>query len=98
MHVGDVVQRCLNLANQRGESIAIHARASVGSGYIRISGVDATAQAIWFDAIPEALWVATATADLPTYWHAPAAGIDIMQQIRREFDPHGRLNPQRFVV
>lgn len=98
MHVGDVVQRCQNLATQRGESIAIHARASVGSGYVQITGVDNTAQACWFAAIPEALWVATTTDDLPLYWHVPAAGIDIMQQIRHEFDPHNRLNPQRFVV
>ena len=98
MHVGDVVQRCLNLATQRGESITIHARASVGSGYVQIGGVDATAQATWFAAIPEAVWIATNMTDLPHYWHEPAAGLDIMQQIRREFDPHGRLNPQRFVV
>jgi len=98
MCVGEFIERCSLYANQLGGDISIHVRASVGSGYLRISGVDATTQAAWFNAIPEALWIATTTPNLPTYWHTPAAGFDIMQQIRHEFDPQGRLNPHRFVV
>jgi FAD/FMN-containing dehydrogenase len=98
MFVGELIQRCQEYANQHGGDISMHVRASVGSGYIRITGVDATAQAAWFNAIPEALWIATTATGLPTYWHTPAAGVDIMQQIRHEFDPNGRLNSQRFVV
>ena len=96
--VGDLVARIHTLAEQLGGTVCIHARASIGSGYVHITHVDATTQAHWLAALPEAVWIATRTADLPTYWHAPAAGLDIMQQIRREFDPHQRLNPHRFVV
>lgn len=96
--VGELIQRCHAYANQLGGDVSIHVRASVGSGYLRIAGVDTPTQSAWFDAIPEALWIATTAADLPTYWHVPAAGFDIMQQIRHEFDPQGRLNSQRFVV
>jgi glycolate oxidase FAD binding subunit len=96
--VGELIKRCHLHAANLGGSISIHARASVGNGFVRIANVDSATQAAWFNAIPEALWIATATADLPTYWHAPAAGIDIMQQIRLEFDPQCRLNTHRFVV
>lgn len=98
MLVGEIIQRCQQLTTQLGGTITIHARASVGSGYVYITHVDVASQTAWFNAIPESLWIATTAADLPAYWHAPAAGIDIMQQIRHEFDPQGRLNPQRFVV
>lgn len=98
LFVGDVVQRCLTLAQEIGSTACIHARASVGSGYIYLTNVGAHEQARWFASIPEALWIATNESQLPTYWHPPAAGLDIMQHIRHEFDPHERLNPQRFVV
>lgn len=96
--VGDIVARCHTLAQSIGGRPCIHARASVGSGYISLTNIDTQTQAKWFDALPEALWIATHESDLPTYWHPPAAGLDIMIQIRHEFDPHQRLNTQRFVV
>lgn len=98
MLVGEMVQRCQTLTQQLGGTMSIHARSSVGSGYLRITDVDTHAQAQWFAAIPEALWIATNATDLPSYWHPPAAGLDIMHHIRHEFDPMQRLNPQRFVV
>lgn len=96
--VGDVVTRCQSLAQQLGGTPSIHVRASVGSGYVSLTAVNAEVQAQWFAAIPEAIWIATHSPNLPTYWHPPAAGLDIMQHIRHEFDPDERLNSQRFVV
>jgi hypothetical protein len=92
-----LIMRVAQTAVHLGGAIIIHARASGGVGYVRIRGVDATAQAAWLDAIPEAVWVAT-HAMLPRYWHAPSGGGDVMAQIRHEFDPQRRLNPGRFVV
>lgn len=80
-----------------GGVVQIHVRASVGVGYVRITGVDAAAQAAWLVALPDVVWVAT-HATLPQYWHAPSGGADVMARIRHEFDPHQRLNPGRFVV
>ena len=96
--VGDVIQRCHSLCNELGGTISIHARASVGSGYVRIRNANFAVQSAWFAAIPEALWIATSATDLPHYWHPPAAGLEVMRTIRHEFDPHARLNPGRFVV
>ncbi|MFZ9857162.1 MAG: FAD-binding oxidoreductase [Roseiflexaceae bacterium] len=96
--VGDIIERCQSYASQFGGHISMHVRASVGSGYIRISGIDSPSQTAWFNAFPEALWIATNASNLSTYWHTPEAGFDIMQHIRHEFDPQNRLNPQRFVV
>ncbi len=96
--LGDVIMRCLTLAQQCGGTPCIHARASVGSGYVTLTNASTTIQAQWMAALPEALWIATHEPELPIYWHTPAAGIDIMQHIRHEFDPHQRLNTQRFVV
>ncbi|MEY2845960.1 MAG: hypothetical protein RL076_1506 [Chloroflexota bacterium] len=92
-----LIERIQQLAAQRGDAWTVHARASAGSGYLRIRGVDATAQAAWLTALPETVWVAT-HAMLPRYWHAPSGGADVMARIRAEFDPQARLNPGRFVV
>lgn len=93
-----MVRRMQTLATQHGGQALVHVRATVGSGYTRIQGVDATQQAAWIAAVPEAIWVATHATDLPQYWQMPLGGVAVMQHIRQEFDPHGRLNPGRFVV
>jgi glycolate oxidase FAD binding subunit len=95
--VATLIARIAQIALQHGGAHVINARASVGSGYVRVRGVDATAQAAWLNALPEAVWVAT-HAMLPQYWHGPSGGADVMARIRAEFDPQRRLNPGRFVV
>lgn len=95
--VATLIARIAQIALQHGGAHVINARASVGSGYVRVRGIDATAQAAWLNALPEAVWVAT-HAMLPQYWHGPSGGADVMARIRAEFDPQRRLNPGRFVV
>lgn len=95
--VAALIARFPHIILQHGGECVIHARASVGSGYVRVRGVDASAQAAWLAALPEAVWVAT-HATLPSYWHTPSGGADVMARIRAEFDPQRRLNPGRFVV
>jgi FAD/FMN-containing dehydrogenase len=73
-------------------------RASIGVGYVRLTGLTTASQQQWFAALPEAVWVATQANDLTSYWQAPVGGLDVMTQIRHEFDPLHRLNPGRFVV
>ncbi|MFM7680152.1 MAG: FAD-binding oxidoreductase [Roseiflexaceae bacterium] len=95
--VAALIARLPHIAAHHGGECVIHARASVGSGYVRVRGVDAAAHAAWLAAVPEAVWVAT-HATLPRYWHTPSGGADVMARIRAEFDPQRRLNPGRFVV
>jgi glycolate oxidase FAD binding subunit len=98
---GDVfalVRRVQTVAQQIGGHVVVHARASVGSGYVRVHGVTATQQAAWVDAVPELIWLATHCPTLPRYWHEPLGGLTVMRQIRHEFDPQQRLNPGRFLV
>ena len=95
--VATLIARIAQIALQHGGAYVVHARASVGSGYVRIRGIDAAAQAAWLTALPETVWVAT-RATLPRYWHTPSGGADVMARIRAEFDPQRRLNPGRFVV
>jgi glycolate oxidase FAD binding subunit len=95
--VARLVTHIQDVATRIGGTPTIHARASVGSGYVRVSGVDATAQFAWLEAMPDAVWMAT-HATLPRYWHTPSGGADVMARIRAEFDPQRRLNPGRFVV
>lgn len=96
--VGDVVQRIEDLGHSLGGNPQIHVRASIGVGYVRLTGLTTASQQQWFAALPEAVWVATQANDLASYWHAPVGGLDVMTQIRHEFDPLHRLNPGRFVV
>ena len=96
--VGELVQRIADLGQSLGGNPQIHARASIGVGYVRVTGLDANAQNQWFAALPEAVWVATSANNLATYWHAPVGGLDVMVRIRDEFDPQRRFNPGRFVV
>jgi FAD/FMN-containing dehydrogenase len=70
----------------------------VGCGYVRLAGLSSAQQNAWIDAMPEVIAVATTDNTLAHYWHAPAGGADVMQRIKAEFDPQGRLNPGRFVV
>lgn len=98
---GDVfalVRRMHTVADQIGGQVIIHARVSVGSGYVRLHGVTAAQQAAWVETLPELIWLATHCATLPRYWQVPLGGLTVMRQIRHEFDPHQRLNPGRFVV
>ena len=96
--VGDVVERIGDLGQALGGNPQIHARASIGVGYVRLTELTARAQDQWLMALPEAVWVATTATNLATYWHAPVGGLDVMVRIRDEFDPQRRLNPGRFVV
>ncbi len=96
--VGEVVDRIADLGQSLGGNPQIHARASIGVGYVRLTGLDAHAQNQWCTALPEAVWVATQASDLVSYWQAPVGGREVMVRIRDEFDPHRRFNPGRFVV
>jgi len=96
--VGGLVQRMVDLGQSLGGNPQIHARASIGVGYVRVTGLDANAQQQWLAALPEAVWVATTANNLASYWHAPVGGLDVMLRIRDEFDPLQRLNSGRFVV
>jgi hypothetical protein len=87
------VHRIADSGQILGGNPQIHARASIGVGYVRVTGVDATAQQQWLAALPKAVWVATTANNLASYWHAPVGGLDVMTQIRQEFDPLQRLNP-----
>ena len=95
--VARLVTHIQDVAARIGGTLTIHARASVGSGYVRVSGVPAAVQSAWLEAMPDAVWIAT-HATLPRYWHTPSGGADVMTRIRAEFDPQRRLNPGRFVV
>jgi len=81
-----------------GGNPQIHARVSIGVGYVRLTGLTTASQQQWFTALPEAVWVATPANDLVSYCHAPVGGLEVMTQIRHEFDPLHRLNPERFVA
>ena len=96
--VDELVQRIGDLGQSLGGNPQIHARESIGVGYVRVTGLDANTQNQWFEALPEAVWVATNATNLDTYWHAPVGGLDVMLRIRDEFDPQRRFNPGRFVV
>ncbi|NBU64782.1 MAG: FAD-binding oxidoreductase [Chloroflexia bacterium] len=96
--VGDVVQRIGDLGHSLGGNPQIHVRASIGVGYVRLTGLTTASQQQWFAALPEAVWVATQANDLASYWHTPVGGLEVMTQIRHEFDPLQRFNPRRFVV
>jgi glycolate oxidase FAD binding subunit len=96
--VGDVLTRIAATGLQVGGAPVVHVRASVGCGYVRLAGLSSAQQNAWIDAMPEVIAVATTDNALAHYWHAPAGGADVMQRIKAEFDPQGRLNPGRFVV
>lgn len=96
--VGALVARIATLGQALGGNPQIHARASIGVGYVRLSGLDANAQNHWFESLPEAVWLASTATTLATYWHDPLGGREVMVRIRDEFDPQRRLNPGRFVV
>ena len=96
--VGDVLTRIAATGLQVGGAPVVHVRASVGCGYVRLSGLSTAQQDAWIAALPEVIAVATTDNALAHYWHAPAGGADVMQRIKAEFDPQGRLNPGRFVV
>ncbi len=96
--VGDVLARIAAAGTRIGGAPVIHVRASTGCGYVCLKGLDTAEKDAWIDALPEVIAVATTDNTLARYWHAPAGGADVMQRIKAEFDPQGRLNPGRFVV
>ncbi len=96
--VGDVLARIADCGQRLGVDPVVHVRASVGCGYVRLTGLSSAQQNAWIEAMPEVIAVATTDTTLARYWHPPAGGADVMQRIKAEFDPQGRLNPGRFVV
>ncbi len=56
----------------------VHVRASVGCGYVRISGLSTKQQDAWINAILETIAVATTTNTLARYWQDPASGADVL--------------------
>lgn len=96
--VGDIVRRVAGTAALHGGDPTVHARATVGCGTIRVTGLSSAQQDAWIAAFSEVVAVATTATDLAQYWHAPHGGTAVMQRIKAEFDPHGRMNPGRFVV
>jgi glycolate oxidase FAD binding subunit len=96
--VGPLLDRISDAGERLGGTPVVHVRASVGCGYVRLTGLDAKQQDAWITALPEVIAVASRERTLARYWHAPAGGAEVMQRIKAEFDPQLRLNPGRFVV
>jgi glycolate oxidase FAD binding subunit len=91
------IERLARLAQETGATLVISARALNGVIYVRVGQLDALALARFVAGAPGVQWVATDVPGVPR-WGALPQGQAVMQRIKREFDPHGRLNPGRFVV
>jgi glycolate oxidase FAD binding subunit len=91
------IERLEQLAQETSASLTISARALNGVLYARVGQHDVTRLARFVAGAPGVQWVATDAADVPR-WGALPQGEAVMRRIKREFDPHGRLNPGRFVV
>jgi hypothetical protein len=61
-----------------GGAPVAHVRASVGCGYMRLSGLSTEQQDAWINAILETIAVATTTNTLVRYWQDPASGADVL--------------------
>lgn len=96
--VGAMLERITDCGARIGGTPIVHVRASVGCGYVRLTGLDAKQQDAWIAALPEVIAVASTERTLARYWHAPSGGAEVMHRIKAEFDPQMRLNPGRFVV
>nr|PZN20939.1 MAG: hypothetical protein DIU80_19655 [Chloroflexota bacterium] len=96
---GDVEQvatRVEAFAAAADGSALIGARALSGVIYARLRGLDGPVLSGTLAELPGVQWVATDLPGVPR-WGPPPQGIEVMQRIKREFDPHTMLNPGRFV-
>jgi len=94
--VEQVVTRVEAFAAAADGSALIGARALSGVIYARLRGLDGPVLSGTLAELPGVQWVATDLPGVPR-WGPPPQGIEVMQRIKREFDPHTMLNPGRFV-
>ncbi|MCU0491177.1 MAG: FAD-binding oxidoreductase [Chloroflexaceae bacterium] len=102
--MGSTLANAASLASRGGLKLLTDARALSGVAYLRLAGSGWQPLQDYYNALV-ARWpnlaVLAAPADAPASlagWGRDPAGLALMQQIKREFDPQGRLNPGRFVV
>ncbi len=77
--------------------VVLSVRALHGVGYARLQSVSAQSLTALVPTFPALQWVATLIEGTPR-WGSALGGLDVMRQIKREFDPHDALNRGRFVV
>jgi len=94
--VEQIIAQIETLAATHEHAATIDARALNGVIYARLRPIDATALTGLRVALPALQWVATPLPVAPR-WGAPPPGLDLMRQIKSEFDPLGILNHGRFV-
>jgi glycolate oxidase FAD binding subunit len=102
----EAVLKLTHLPADLGEQLAVierlapdaqlSARALSGVLYVRLRNTSAAQIQAIAAASGGLQWTATPLADAPRWGTVP--GLDLMQRIKREFDPTGTLNPGRFVA
>jgi glycolate oxidase FAD binding subunit len=94
--IARVVAQIELLAARADARATINARALNGVIYTRLRPVTTDSLNALLAELPGTQWVATALAGIPR-WGAPPPGLDLMRQIKAEFDPAGMLNQRRYV-
>lgn len=97
------LQDAATIAERRDLPLLIDAHALSGVAYLRVSGANEALQ-FWHREMlarwPRLIVLAApaAISDDLALWGSDPVGLNLMQRIKREFDPRDILNPGRFVV